>query len=199
MKRWFDKIAVYTRKLRTQLFLTYFIVFAFFFLAVFLLASGSIRDLMVDQIGNNRTAVLQQIAERADIVKTSSTTLSNLYSHEIESNGFLDSVLTDRQKEEAADYLNSRKKIYDEVFRHIGLGFEVVLMGGAQLPELLETAPYARWWEAPLRLLAVCARCWVWLWTEGDGFQIALALLLWFCIGWALCLLLRIRRANRTP
>ena len=129
MKRWFDKIAVYTRKLRTQLFLTYFIVFAFFFLAVFLLASGSIRDLMVDQIGNNRTAVLQQIAERADIVKTSSTTLSNLYSHEIESNGFLDSVLTDRQKEEAADYLNSRKKIYDEVFRHIGLGFEVVLMG----------------------------------------------------------------------
>ena len=106
MKRWFDKIAVYTRKLRTQLFLTYFIVFAFFFLAVFLLASGSIRDLMVDQIGNNRTAVLQQIAERADIVKTSSTTLSNLYSHEIESNGFLDSVLTDRQKEEAADYLN---------------------------------------------------------------------------------------------
>ena len=75
----------------------------------------------------------------------------------------------------------------------------VVLMGGEWLPELLETAPYARWWEAPLRLLAVCARCWVWLWTEGDGFQIALALLLWFCIGWALCLLLRPRRAGMTP
>ena len=75
----------------------------------------------------------------------------------------------------------------------------VVLMGGEWLPELLETAPYARWWEAPLRLLIVYALCWGWLWTEGSAFQIALALLLWFCIGWALCLLLRPRRAGMIP
>ena len=48
-------------------------------------------------------------------------------------------------------------------------------------------------------LLLVCALCWGWLWTEGSVFQIALALLLWFCIGWALCLLLRPRRARMTP
>ena len=43
----------------------------------------------------------------------------------------------------------------------------------------------------PLQLLVVFVLSWVWLWTEGSAFQIALALLLWFCIGWALCLLLR--------
>ena len=75
----------------------------------------------------------------------------------------------------------------------------VVLMGGEWLPELLDFTPYVRWWEAPLRLLLVCALCWGWIWTEGSVFQIALALLLWFCIGWALCLLLRIRRIQMTP
>ena len=79
MKIWLKKIAVYWKKLRTQLFLTYFLVFTFFFTAVSVLVSGSIRDLLLDQIGSNRTAVLRQIGERADIVKTSSITLSNLY------------------------------------------------------------------------------------------------------------------------
>ena len=70
--------------------------------------------------------------------------------------------------------------------------------GREWLPELLDFTPYVRWWEAPLRLLLVCALCWGWL-CEGSVFQIALALLLWFCIGWALCLLLRPRRARMTP
>ncbi len=129
MKRWFRKFAVSTKKLRTQLFLTYFLVFALFFTAVIILVSLSIRDLLIDQIGSNRTAVLQQIAERADIVKTSSTTLSNLYSHEIQSNGFLDLQMTEDEQKAATIYLDSQKEIYDEVFSHIGLGFDVVLMG----------------------------------------------------------------------
>lgn len=128
MIRWFRRFWVHTKELRTQLFLTYFFVFALFFAAVIILVSVSIRDLLIDQIGNNRTAVLQQIAERADIVKTSSTTLSSLYSHEIQSNGFLD-LMTSEEQEAASDYLDSQKEIYDEVFSHIGLGFDVVLMG----------------------------------------------------------------------
>lgn len=68
----------------------------------------------------------------------------------------------------------------------------LVLSGG----ELLHLAPYARWWEAPVRLAIVCGLCWVWLWTEGSALQILLALLLWFCIGWALCLLLRLRKVK---
>ncbi len=65
MKRWFEKIAVCTKKLHTQLFLAYFLVFALFFTAVSLLVSGSIRDLLISQIGSNRIAVLRQIGERA--------------------------------------------------------------------------------------------------------------------------------------
>ena len=68
----------------------------------------------------------------------------------------------------------------------------LVLSGG----ELLQLTPYARWWEVPLRTLIACALSWVWLWTEGTALQILLALLLWFCIGWALCLLLRLRKVK---
>ena len=67
----------------------------------------------------------------------------------------------------------------------------LVLSGGACLQELAFAPLHAHWWEVPLQLLVVFVLSWVWLWTEGSAFQIALALLLWFCIGWALCLLLR--------
>lgn len=130
MKIWLKKIVLYSKKLRTQLFLTYFLVFAFFFTAVLALVSISIRDLLIDQIGNNRIAVLRQIGERADIIKTGSTTLSNLYRYEIQSNGFLEEGISEEDREKACEYLDSQKKIYDEVFSHIGLGYEVVLMGG---------------------------------------------------------------------
>lgn len=129
MKIWLKKIAVYWKKLRTQLFLTYFLVFTFFFTAVSVLVSGSIRALLLDQIGSNRTAVLRQIGERADIVKTSSITLSNLYRYEIQSNGFLEKGMSEEAGEKARQYLDSQKEIYDEVFSRIGLGYEVVLMG----------------------------------------------------------------------
>ena len=130
MKIWLKKIALNSKKLRTQLFLTYFLVFTFFFAAVFVLVSVSIRDLLIDQIGHNRIAVLRQIGERADIVKTSSTTLSNLYRYEIQSNGFLKEGISEEDREKACEYLDSQKEIYDEVFSRIGLGYEVVLMGG---------------------------------------------------------------------
>ncbi len=129
MKAWFKQIGVHWKKLRTQLFLTYFLVFTCFFLAVALLVSASIRDLLIDQIGKNRTAVLQQIGERADIVKTSSTTLSNLYRYEIQSSNFLEKAMSPKAREGAWAYLDSKKEIYDQVFSHIGLGYEVVLMG----------------------------------------------------------------------
>lgn len=130
MKKCFGKIAARSSRLRTQLFMTYFLVFTLFFVAVSILVSSFIRELLIDQIGSNRTAVLQQIAERANTVKTSSTTLLNLYRHEIESNHFLRSDMTAEEMEQAADYLDSQKKIYDEVFNHIGLGYEAVLLGG---------------------------------------------------------------------
>lgn len=99
-----------------------------FFVAVSVLVSSSLRDLLIRQIGSNRTAVLRQIAERADIIKSSSATLSNLYSHEIRSNGFLEEEMSEDTRKMAVTYLNAQKQIYDEVFRHIGLGYEVVLI-----------------------------------------------------------------------
>ena len=129
MKRWFEKIAVCTKKLHTQLFLAYFLVFALFFTAVSLLVSGSIRDLLISQIGSNRIAVLRQIGERAGIIKTSSTTLSNLYTHEIESHGILEPDLSFWEHEKARAYLDSQKEIYDEIFGRIGLDYEVVFLG----------------------------------------------------------------------
>ncbi len=129
MKEWLKKFVLCTKKLRIQLFLTYLLVFTLFFTAVSVLVSGSIRDLLIKQIGSNRTAVLRQIAERSNIVKTSSTTLSNLYVHEIQSHGFLEEGLSEFDQEKARRYLDSQKQIYDEVFSHIGLGYEVVLLG----------------------------------------------------------------------
>ena len=69
MNKWFEKIAVCTKKLRTQLFGAYCFVFTLFFIAVSLLVSGSIRDLLIKQIGSNRIAVLRQIGERANLIK----------------------------------------------------------------------------------------------------------------------------------
>ena len=53
-----------------------------------------------------------------------------------------------------------------------------------------EVEDYVPSWTGLLKFLVFSALCWVWLWEGGTAFQIALALLLWFCIGWALCLLL---------
>ena len=83
MKRLYKKLAAYTKRLRTQLFLAYFLLFALFFVAIAALVTLGFRGLLVEQIGASRMDVLRQIAERANTVKTSSVTLSNLYSYEI--------------------------------------------------------------------------------------------------------------------
>ena len=128
MKEKLKKSVMCKKKLHTQLFLTYFFVFTLFFVSVSLLVSSSIRNLLIDQIGKNRTAVLSQIAERANIIKTSSTTLSNLYSHEILSNDFVTAEMSEKEEKQACQYLNSQKQIYDKIFNYIGLKHDVVLV-----------------------------------------------------------------------
>ena len=59
----------------------------------------------------------------------------------------------------------------------------LILMGGpAELPDLTS---YDRLWELPVRVLAVFALSWKWIWTHGSSVQILLTLLLLFCGGWA--------------
>lgn len=129
MKKLCKKLAAQCKRLRTQLFWAYFLLFALFFAGISALVALAFRGLLIGQIGNNRMDVLRQIAERTNTVKTSSITLSNLYSYEIQNRGFLNNGMTAGQQEQAKIYLDAQKQMYDEVFSHIGLGYEIVLLG----------------------------------------------------------------------
>ena len=129
MKRLYKKLAAYTKRLRTQLFLAYFLLFALFFVAIAALVTLGFRGLLVEQIGASRMDVLRQIAERANTVKTSSVTLSNLYSYEILAQDMLSEEQTAGQRSQARIYLNEQKRMYDDVFSRVGLGYEVTLLG----------------------------------------------------------------------
>lgn len=59
----------------------------------------------------------------------------------------------------------------------------LVLMSGPAV--LAELSSYERFWELPLRVLAVFALSWKWIWTAGSAVEILLTLLLVFCGGWA--------------
>ena len=129
MKALCQQLARQSRRLRNQLFFAYFLMFILFFVSVSAVLLLVVRGLLIDQIGGSRLDVLRQIAERANIVKTSSITLSNLYSYEIQNGQYLSAPLTDAQQAQATLYLDSQKQMYDEVFSHIGLGYETVLLG----------------------------------------------------------------------
>lgn len=133
-------------RLRSQLFLAYFVLFAAFFIVVSLLLITMVRGLLVDQIGGSRLDVLRQIAERANIVKTSSVTLSNLYTYEITSHRYLEDRPGEQALTAAATYLDQQKQVYDEVFAHIGLGYEVVFLGENGF--CYSSSPTAGWQEA---------------------------------------------------
>lgn len=129
MRKMCRKLREEASRLRCQLFTAYFVLFAAFFILVVLMLTTMVRGLLVDQIGGSRLDVLRQIAERANIVKTSSVTLSNLYTYEISSHRYLQGQPDAESQAEAASYLDRQKQVYDEVFAHIGLGYEVLFLG----------------------------------------------------------------------
>ena len=129
MRKMCRKLWEEASRLRCQLFTAYFVLFAAFFILVVLMLTTMVRGLLVDQIGGSRLDVLRQIAERANIVKTSSVTLSNLYTYEISSHRYLQGQPDAESLAEAATYLDRQKQVYDEVFAHIGLGYEVLFLG----------------------------------------------------------------------
>ena len=129
MRKMCWKLREEASRLRCQLFTAYFVLFAAFFILVVLMLTTMVRGLLVDQIGGSRLDVLRQIAERANIVKTSSVTLSNLYTYEISSHRYLQGQSDEESLAEAASYLDRQKQVYDEVFAHIGLGYEVLFLG----------------------------------------------------------------------
>ena len=83
------KLAAQMKKLRTQLFWAYLLLFTLFWRWPWprspWCGSWSPR-----QIGAGRLDVLRQIAEQASTIKTSGITLSNLYFYELEEQGALE-------------------------------------------------------------------------------------------------------------
>ena len=120
MRKMCRKLREEASRLRCQLFTAYFVLFAAFFILVVLMLTTMVRGLLVDQIGGSRLDVLRQIAERANIVKTSSVTLSNLYTYEISSHRYLQGQPDAESQAEAASYLDRQKQVYDEVFALAG-------------------------------------------------------------------------------
>ena len=118
------KLAAQMKKLRTQLFWAYLLLFTLF-LAVALAAFALVRQLVTGQIGAGRLDVLRQIAERASTIKTSGITLSNLYFYELEEQGALE-VEPGAGEDALTAYLDRQKAKYDEVFSQIGIDNEVL-------------------------------------------------------------------------
>lgn len=128
MRLLYHKLIRQSKYLRNQLFFTCFLMFTFFFGAVCTLLLTVVRGMLIDQIGGSRLDVLRQIAERANSIKSSSITLLNLYDYEIEAGGYPDGPLDAAGAQQAAAELDSQKRMYDQVFRHTGLGYEAVLL-----------------------------------------------------------------------
>ena len=70
------------KRLRTQVFLAYFAVLTPCFIVMGVGLVLAARQLMIQQIGTSRLDMLRQIGERANTVKTSATTLVDLYRYE---------------------------------------------------------------------------------------------------------------------
>lgn len=118
------------KRLRTQVFLAYFAVLTPCFIVMGVGLVLAARQLMIQQIGTSRLDMLRQIGERANTVKTSATTLVDLYRYELDAQGYVAAPLSEGEAGEAHAYLDRQKAKYDGVFRPIGLGHDLVVLGG---------------------------------------------------------------------
>lgn len=128
MKGFCEKLRSPLKLLRVQLFFAYFLLFSLFFLAVSVAVGMVFRGVLFQQIGNSRLDVLRQISERANIVKTSSTTLTNLYKMELQKQDLLKPELSRQEEEELCRLLDEKSLVYNQVFEHVGLQHELVLL-----------------------------------------------------------------------
>lgn len=113
-------------KLRTQLFLAYFATLSLFLIIVLAVMFFVVQNMMIAQLGTGRMDVLKQIAERANTVKTSSITISNLYCYDT----ILQSLLKSKDEKAVGNYLDEVKSKYDAVFTDVGISYEVVIFDG---------------------------------------------------------------------
>ncbi|MEG0911190.1 MAG: sensor histidine kinase [Ruthenibacterium sp.] len=129
MKNIAKNILAQSKKLRVQLFLAYFLAFSLFLIVTMFVVLFVIQNLMIDQVGASRLDVLRQIAERANTIKTSSTTITNLYRFDPQVQAALQEDMDETQKHALCNALNQKKALYDVVFENVGIAYEIVLLG----------------------------------------------------------------------
>lgn len=121
------RIAKTPRRLQMQLFCAYLLLLVLF-CGVFFAVMLVVRGILADQIGASRFDVLRQISDRVSVIKTSGTTLANLYEYELRSYGVVQNAPHKEQVDSITAALDAQKSKYDNVFRHIGLNSNIVFM-----------------------------------------------------------------------
>ena len=115
-------------KMSTILFKTYLITLSLFVLIISVFLLTNTKKSMINEVALSRKDVLKQVSERANVVKNSSITASNLFA-------FDEEVLHILKEEQVSDkasndkYLQQLKNSFDLVFEDVGIAYDVVLMG----------------------------------------------------------------------
>ncbi len=70
---------IFPNKIRNQLFAVYILTITAIIIIISTVLIALLSNLMIDKIGASRLDLLKQIGERANAIKNSSITISNLY------------------------------------------------------------------------------------------------------------------------
>lgn len=123
MKECLDRLRRQLKRLRTQVFLVYFLVLSTLVLVLGIGVTVVARQLLIDQIGTSRLDLLRQISERANTVKTSANTLSGLYRYELTA-----IVDGDLSSDEMDEFLTELSAKYNGVFGPVGMYHDLVVV-----------------------------------------------------------------------
>ena len=92
--------------------------------------AAEIKQLMIQQFGEERIEVLKQIGERSNSINNASRTVSNLIAYDMTLIDVLAAQsFSDSDGYDMYSYLDRKKEDYDQVFNDISFRFEVVVMG----------------------------------------------------------------------
>jgi two-component system, sensor histidine kinase YesM len=130
MREFWHRAVQQLKRLRIQVFWAYFAVLTPCFIMVSIGLVLAARQVMIQQIGGSRLDILRQIGERANTMKTSTTTLVDLYRYELDAQGFVGAPLDAEAAVAARMYLDSQKTKYDGLFHPIGLEHDLMVLGG---------------------------------------------------------------------
>lgn len=120
---------IFPNKIRNQLFAVYILTITAIIIIISTVLIALLSNLMIDKIGASRLDLLKQIGERANAIKNSSITISNLYKLNTSLISALDGKPDTPEEKELKVKLDDMKKNLDVVFSEVGIAFDVVVIG----------------------------------------------------------------------